>query len=678
MSKREEVSILTIQFERKYLNNVRVIIKTISTETLDFAFSLYRIKTKEKNIPLKFSFKGKELDPKLSLNDAGIYDNSIIVIDKVDFSGPYLTLLFIFHSKYINIQAKPNDTWEEVVHRFGLKIGAFGKEMDYVYLVNFKKVILGETVTQLGLQNYSKIEVINPSDIIGAAGCKWNYKEINIKFIRISESINTNINILNLELIGLLKLCLLKELSSKFNFWNYDDYNKLQENLPDLIIYILQILSYGYIMSMTEIKDTIKEVIQKEGGNNILNFSRFVDKVVDKNHIDKIMKLLNPDDFKEINDIRFLLSKYNEHIVLFNKDFERAKKESIFEFSIISMVIIERKDYENFEDKRKNCPNRVDKILFHGTSVEPISCILTELFKKSDRCCQFGEGVYFTDFLDYCWFYGGNESNRANGNKIPEVDDNFTLIACSTYYDKKGFRKVIDCNYNPETNEINFAYADAEFKTIKNNPDFKNFVGTEYVIGDLDQICPFISAKLKRNEYCVIWRDNNFSSKPVYNNKFDAIFKKFLEERMKYINQEGRFNIYPCETSEEALKLVERKKYNKIILISNIGTDLGGKKFITNARKILENDVIVLFLAYNIEHLEWVKDFNNALFSNESKFYERYLNCFYDNETIDDNIKLLINEMEMFYKIKFKFDNNYLNFPLYKESGKYSDLEFNI
>ena len=57
------------------------------------------------------------------------------------------------------------------------------------------------------------------------------------------------------------------------------------------------------------------------------------------------MKLLNPNDFKEINEIRFLLSKYNEHIVLFNKDFERAKKESIFEFSIISMVIIERQDY---------------------------------------------------------------------------------------------------------------------------------------------------------------------------------------------------------------------------------------------------------------------------------------------------------------------------------------------
>ena len=123
----------------------------------------------------------------------------------------------------------------------------------------------------------------------------------------------------------------------------------------------------------------------------------------------------------------------------------------------------------------------------------------------------------------------------------------------------------------------------------------------------MDQICPFISAKLKRNEYCVIWRDNNFSSNPVYKNEFDEIFKKFLSERIKYIKQVAKYNIYPFEISEEALKLIERKKYNKIILISNVGSDFGGKKFVDIARKIIGNEVIVLFLAYNIAHLKWIK-----------------------------------------------------------------------
>ena len=64
-------------------------------------------------------------------------------------------------------------------------------------------------------------------------------------------------------------------------------------------------------------------------------------------------------------------------------------------------------------------------------------------------------------------------------------------------------------NIIQKKNEINFAYADAKLDTLK-NLDKTKFYGTEYVIQEFTQICPFISAKLIRNEYCVIWRDNNF------------------------------------------------------------------------------------------------------------------------------------------------------------------------
>ena len=155
----------------------------------------------------------------------------------------------------------------------------------------------------------------------------------------------------------------------------------------------------------------------------------------------------------------------------------------------------------------------------------------------------------------------------------------------------------------------------------------------------------------------------------------------------------AKFNIYPCETSEEALKLVERKKYNKIILISNVGTDLGGKKFVDKAREIIGNDVIALFLAYNIAHLKWIKDYKNALFSNDPKFYEEYLNCFeeeyncfdpeyYDNDfkekhSIKGNLESLIDKMEKHYEVKFNFDDKFLDYPQFKDGGNYSDLSFN-
>ena len=148
---------------------------------------------------------------------------------------------------------------------------------------------------------------------------------------------------------------------------------------------------------------------------------------------------------------------------------------------------------------------------------------------------------------------------------------------------------------------------------------------------------------------------------------------------MIYVEQYAEHNIYPCETSDDALELVKRKKYNKIILISNVGSDLGGKKFIDEARKIIGNDVITLFLAYNIQHLQWIKDYKNALFSNEPNFYEEYLSCFSDDDncyTKEGMILMLKEKMENHYKIKFNFNDKFLYFPKYKEGGKYSDLTF--
>ena len=503
-------------------------------------------------------------------------------------------------------------------------------------------------------------------------------KEINIKFIKEPKNI-LPFNQKEEEIFGLLKLCLLKEISSKFT-------KEQIKQLPNLLSYIITVLKNGYIGD-TIAEEDIKKVLEKMKGSDILNFSKYIDQTIDLSQIKMLKQFLNQEDKNNIDDIQNRLVSYNQYMKMFEKDFEIRKKNSIFEFSIISLVVKERENLDIFEKERKKCPNRVDKILYHGTAVEiidpyinqvvrPIPWILTGHFKKSTVSCQHGEGVYFTDTLDYCWFYGG-KGNRDNGNIIPNINDTFTMIACATYYDNNGFRKVKDWQYTPKKNEINFAYADSHFDTIEGYPDKTKFYGTEYVIWELDQICPFIGARLKRKEFCVIWRDNNFSSKPVYNNEYDEIFKKFLRERMKYIEQYSEHNIYPCETSEEALDILKRKKYNKIILLSNVGTDLGGKKFIDEARKIIGNDVLALFLAYNTAHLDWIKNYKNALFSNEPSFYEEYLKCFSD-EVYDKNQEILKlkEKIENHYNVKLNFDNQFLEFPKYKCDGKYSDLTF--
>ena len=41
-----------------------------------------------------------------------------------------------------------------------------------------------------------------------------------------------------------------------------------------------------------------------------------------------------------------------------------------------------------------------------------------------------------------------------------------------------------------------------------------------------------------------------------------------------------------------------------------------------------------------------------------------------------EKIRSLIDKMERHYKVKFNFDDKFLNYPNFKESGKYSDLSF--
>ena len=536
------------------------------------------------------------------------------------------------------------------------------------FIFNAKNLNTGLTCAEAGFVNGVNIFVENRKAVKGAGG--WYNKEINIKFIKVTKDYH-NMND-NKEIIGLLKLCFLKEISQKISE------NKLK-SLPDMVFYILKILSNGYIENEPDAKKNIAEVLKKTEGSNIITFSNYVDEIIDSKLINKLLSLLDKKDLKEMIGLKNILSNYNNCIGFFKKEFIKALKESIFEFSIISLAIIEREDFEKFEKERVKCPNRVEKILFHGTSIEPASSILTGLYKKSleKKKAINGKGVYFTNLLDYAWYYGSEDGNRANFSGIPKINDTFTMIINYIYYDVNGAKQVSDSKRTPGKNQINYAYSGSRSERTA-NVDKSKFYATEYVIYELDQICPFMSAKLKRVEYCVIWRDDNFSPKPVFNNKFDEIFKSFLKERLKYINQNAKYNIYPCETSEEALELVKRKKYNKIILISNVGKNFGGKLFVNEARKIIGNNVITLFLAYKSSHLDWIKNYENALFSNDPKFYEQYLQCF-DGKCegeIKYNIQNLINKLEAHYKVKFNFNDKYLDYPLFKKEGKYGDLNF--
>ena len=175
-----------------------------------------------------------------------------------------------------------------------------------------------------------------------------------------------------------------------------------------------------------------------------------------------------------------------------------------------------------------------------------------------------------------------------------------------------------------EKNGIHFARVESQSGHVLVNKESINstkkggkFIGNEYVITEKEQMLPLYGLTLKRNEYFVIWRDPNFVGKNDYTD--------YLINAKMILYKNEKINVYIESCTEKALELINRKKYNKIILISSIGLDLSGKKFVETARKILGFNVMVLFFSVNKQHLTWIQNFPNALYTDNTNYYKKYV-----------------------------------------------------
>ena len=367
---------------------------------------------------------------------------------------------------------------------------------------------------------------------------------------------------------------------------------------------------------------------------------------------------------------------------------------SYIDYSLVSVQIYQHKRRKDFIQKLKDCPGCEVRYLLHGTQIDRIAKILTDEFKYTMKAF-YGMGIYFTDMIDYVSFYcGGNSlSNRRDlWGKIIPVGEAISCIASEVFYDKDKKNKIykkkenvkildhfptyeeIKNNYENlmvEKNVINFIEVETiHGHTFKSEEDIDaerkkgRFIGNEYVITEMEQILPLYGLTLKRNEYLVIWRDPCFDKK----NEWD----KFLEERKMFIYKESKMNAFFVGTIEKGLEIILRKRYNKIILISNIGLDLSGKKFVEVARKILGFDVMVLFFSRNSNNFGWLQKFPNALYTSMNNFYEKYVTN-YNTKGLNQ----LKKEVEKQYKIKLNFTDDFMKFPKFVNNQTYENLFFN-
>ena len=484
-------------------------------------------------------------------------------------------------------------------------------------------------------------------------------------------------------LTGNLRLFLLKYISQYINE-NFIQYPQVR----NIIIELKQSIKMEQ-NPKKDIQTNLKEITD----HNILTYNQYICSIVNDNVINYLLNLVpNPNVRNDIIKYWSILSKYETFNKLFEAELYKAIEESYFDYSLIGLSLYQQNNKNEYLAEMKKCPNRVIRYLFHGTQIEALSNIITEGFLYARRAF-FGMGVYFSDMLDYVAFYSGGKdwiTRRENFGYILPVNSTFSCVSAEVYYSKEKKKDIYDGSlyvpeldhfptyeeiktYYPkqmiEKNGIHFARVEPNQGQVRNveqiSNDRKNgkFLGTEYAITELNQILPLYGLTFKRNEYFVIWRDPNFATKNNYTN--------FLTECKLFIYKYAKMNVFFESSTEKALEIIKRKQYNKIILISSIGLDLSGKKFVEIARQILRFNVVVLFVSANQNHLKWIQNFPNALYGTDASIYKEYILNY--NK---DGLLNLKNKIQNAYKINLPFLNDFFQFPNFKNSERFENLIF--
>ena len=126
-------------------------------------------------------------------------------------------------------------------------------------------------------------------------------------------------------------------------------------------------------------------------------------------------------------------------------------------------------------------------------------------FKRTN----FRSGIYFSDSLDYVWYYADDSSNRKNFYIIPKINNSFSFIVVNAFYDKYKFDQVYDdIMRDIPVPDYGIRLVIVVYETAAILKDFLNyynnkFKGTEYLISIRNQILPLLSVTVERVKYLI-------------------------------------------------------------------------------------------------------------------------------------------------------------------------------
>ena len=554
-----------------------------------------------------------------------------------------------------------------------------------IYVKDLKQIIKEKVIFNDCDIIYKNKKFNDLNEILNLSQGDKIYIESNISLENYTEChFHTGVNLEDadmnvVELSGILQLCLLKYIASEINNLNLITNKEIRE--------IIKELKEGVKMTNNPQND-IRESLSQTNGNNILTYINYLKEVISLTEINHLISLLDQSKQKKIKIFWSILSKYQDFNKLFEEEFSKIIEKSYFDYSLVGVSIYQHRRRKEFLQNLKKCDNCVVRYLLHGTQIDPISKIITSEFKYTKKAF-YGMGIYFSDMIDYISFYSEyQEGNRTNWAKINPVGKTISCVGTEVYYDKDKKKYIYDNSLNvptldhfPSYKELQDNYKDkmvqkdgvhfirVESSTGHNTDVEKSrkegkFIGTEYVITEMEQILPLYGLTLRRNEYFIIWRDGNF--------KGENEWTQYLQDRKMYIYKEAKMNVFFESNTEKAIELIKRKKHNKVILISSCQGDVG-KKFVDLVRKILNFDIVVLFYSANQNNLNWIEKYPNALYTNTDMFYKKYITN-YNKQGLFQ----LKNEMEKYYGHKFNLNDKCLDYPYAKlaETRTYDTLLF--
>ena len=419
---------------------------------------------------------------------------------------------------------------------------------------------------------------------------------------------------------------------------------------------------------------------------NIIEFCKYIE----KEDLEEYFSILTNQSYEqEMNQLKIIkdLEQFNK---VFDREIERSLLKSIFEYKIIYIFLSNNDNIDYYKKGKKRCPNKKINILLHGTSPKNVTSIISSQFRQSfdQECCTFGRGVYFSNIIDYIWFYYSDEERGIFNciNTIPKINESFSFVASEIYYDSNKLEKVFDETkklLSVQKNGMRIAYANynTNILTKEEIMDNDKFISKEFLVSDRSQYLPLYGIVAKRVEYLVIWRDYNLdlNNPNDYSNESFQEIKEFHRKIKKLLSKMLNTKIYYVKSTEIAIQLLKRKKYNKIIIITNGGNN--GKEFIIESRKIIGSNAIAAISAYDVfKHIKNNQDIQNVLvlngFDSHLKFFNAVLRNDLNllNELKNEIIKKYLEGTNLGFK---EFNDEVFLYPNFKQQGKFHELIFN-